>query len=60
MKEFITGIALGMAGGALIVVNSCKLRKLIKSNQDELMQKAQSYIDEKLAKDSCSCGESAQ
>ena len=30
MKEFVMGLAMGMAGGALIVANSCKLRQMIK------------------------------
>ena len=50
MKEFILGLALGMAGGAVIVANNCKLRQMIKKNQEELMQKAESYIDEQLEK----------
>ena len=37
-----------MAGGALIVANNCKLRNLVKKNQDDLMQKAEQYIDSKL------------
>ena len=48
MEKFIVGLAVGMAGGALIVANSCKIRKLIKQNQDDLMQKAEKYIDSKL------------
>ena len=48
MEKFIVGLAVGMAGGALIVANSCKIRKLIKQNQDDLMQKAEKYIDRKL------------
>ena len=46
MKEFILGLAAGMAGGAIIVANSCKLRQMIKKNQ------AECYIDEKLEKGS--------
>ena len=42
------GVALGMAGGAIIVANNCKLRNLIKKNQEDLMQKAENYIDNKL------------
>ena len=53
MKEFVMGIALGMAGGALVVANSCKLRKMIRKNQEEIMQKAESYIDQQLEKASC-------
>lgn len=37
-----------MAGGALLVENNCKLRNLVKKNQDDLMKKAEQYIDEKL------------
>ena len=46
-----------MAGGAVIVANNCKLRQMIKKNQEELMQKAESYIDEQLEKTSpAGCG----
>lgn len=48
MKEFMLGLAVGMAGGAILVANSCKLRQMIKKNQEEFLQKAESYIDEKL------------
>jgi len=48
VEKFIFGVALGMAGGALIVANNCKLRNLVKKNQDDLMQKAEQYIDSKL------------
>ncbi len=48
MEKFILGLALGMAGGALIVANNCKLRNLVKKNQEDMMQKAEQYIDEKL------------
>ena len=50
MEKFILGVALGMAGGALIVANNCKLRKLVKKNQEDFMQKAEQYIDSKLEK----------
>ena len=50
VKEFIMGLAIGMAGGAVLVANSCKLRQMIKKNQDELMKKAETYIDEQLEK----------
>lgn len=48
MEKFILGVALGMAGGALLVANNCKLRNLVKKNQEDLMQKAEQYIDKKL------------
>ena len=48
MEKFVLGVALGMAGGALLVANNCKLRNLVKKNQEDLMQKAEQYIDKKL------------
>lgn len=48
MEKFIFGLALGMAGGALIVANNCKLLNLVKKNQEDLMKKAENYIDTKL------------
>lgn len=50
VEKFVLGVALGMAGGALLVANNCKLRNLVKKNQDDLMQKAEQYIDSKLEK----------
>lgn len=48
MEKFILGAVLGIAGGALLVANNCKLRNLVKKNQDDLLQKAEQYIDNKL------------
>lgn len=45
-----------MAGGALLVANNCKLRNLVKKNQEDLMQKAEQYIDKKLEEKGC-CGQ---
>lgn len=50
MEKFMLGVALGMAGGALVVANNCKLRNLVKKNQDDLLAKAEQYIDSKLEK----------
>lgn len=55
MEKFILGLAVGMASGALLVANNCKLRNLVKKEQDDMMKKAEQYIDEKLGK--CNCGE---
>ena len=33
MEKFIFGLAVGMAGGALLVANNCKLLNLVKKNQ---------------------------
>ena len=48
MEKFILGAALGMAAGALLVANNCKLRNLVKKNQEDLIEKAENYIDTKL------------
>ncbi|MDE7329998.1 MAG: hypothetical protein K2N30_02720 [Clostridia bacterium] len=48
MEKFIIGLAVGMAGGALLVANNCKLLNLIKKNQEDIMSKAENYIDKKL------------
>lgn len=55
MEKFILGLAVGMAGGALLVANNCKLRNLVKKNQEDLMAKAEQYIDKKLGE--CTGGE---
>ena len=48
-KMFCLGLALGMVGGALIVANSYKARSLVKKSQEDLKEKIDAYIDEKLA-----------
>ena len=48
MEKFIIGLAAGMAGGALLVANNCKLLNLVKKNQEDIMKKAEQYIDTKL------------
>ncbi len=60
MEKFIFGLALGMAGGALIVANNCKLLNLVKKNQEDLMQKAECYIDKKLQEFEGKDGEQSQ
>lgn len=57
MEKFLTGLVLGMAGGALIVANNCKIRNLVKKNQEDVMKKAEQYIDSKLEDMSCSSSE---
>ena len=39
-KFFILGLSLGMIGGAVIVANSYKVRKMIKDSQEQLRKKA--------------------
>ena len=48
MEKFTIGLALGMVGGALIVTNSYKVRSLVKKSQDEVMEKVNAMIDERL------------
>ena len=40
--KFLFGIVLGMLGGALVVSNSSKARKLIKDGQQQLKDKVDS------------------
>ncbi len=48
VEKFIFGLAVGMAGGALLVANNCKLLNLVNKNQEDIMTKAENYIDKKL------------
>jgi hypothetical protein len=48
MEKFTIGLAIGGVCGALIVANSCKMRTLVKKGQDELKQKLETMMDEKL------------
>lgn len=48
MEKFFLGAVIGMAAGAVLVANNCKLRNLVKKNQEDLMEKAENYIDTKL------------
>ncbi len=48
MEKFFLGAVIGMAAGAVLVANNCKLRNLVKKNQEDLMEKAEAYIDTKL------------
>lgn len=49
-KIFCLGLALGMAGGALLVANSYKARSLVKRSQQEVLDKVDELMDEKLKK----------
>ncbi len=40
-KFFILGLSLGMLGGAVIVANSYKARKVIKDSQEQIRKKAE-------------------
>ncbi|MGN1234679.1 MAG: hypothetical protein ACI4U2_01700 [Christensenellaceae bacterium] len=49
MERFIIGLAVGMVGGAVIVANSYKARQVVKKSQDELCDKFDRMLDEKLS-----------
>ena len=40
-KMFLIGLSLGMLGGALIVANSQKARRIVKNSQEQLRKKAE-------------------
>ena len=48
--KFVTGIALGMFGGALIVANSAKVRKMINDGQEKVKEKTEQALDGKSEK----------
>ena len=37
--KFLTGVLLGMIGGALIVTNSVKARQMVKERQTQVLEK---------------------
>ncbi|MBP5242853.1 MAG: hypothetical protein J6Z36_04090 [Clostridia bacterium] len=47
-KMFCLGLAFGMVGGALIVANNYKARALVKKGQQEVLDKMDELLDEKL------------
>ena len=44
-KAFIYGLCLGMIGGALLVANSQKVRKMVKDSQEIIQKKAEEMSD---------------
>ena len=48
MEKFTTGLLLGMVGGALLVTNSYKMRVLVKKGQDEVFDRIDKIVDEKI------------
>lgn len=49
-EKFLTGIVLGMLGGALIVTNSVKARQLVENGQQQVKKKAQAMTGQKAKK----------
>lgn len=48
MEKFTMGLLLGAVGGALLVTNSYKMRVLVKKGQDEVIDKIDKIVDEKI------------
>ena len=48
MEKFTVGLALGMLAGAIVVANSYKVRSIVKKSQDEIKNKVDEMLDEKI------------
>lgn len=48
MEKFAIGVLLGGLGGALLVANNYKMRTLVKKSQQEVQNKINDLMDEKL------------
>ena len=48
MEKLVVGMAVGCVLGALIVTNNRKVQALVKKGQDELLEKIDQIVDEKL------------
>ena len=50
MEKFAIGMLLGGLGGAILVANNYKMRTLVKKSQNEVQNKLDALLDEKLKK----------
>ena len=57
-KGFLAGLVLGAVGGALLVANSQKARRMVTKSQNEIMQKLDEMKQEE-AKDAKSAAKTA-
>ena len=48
MEKFAAGLMLGAVAGPLIVTNNCKARMLVKKSQDDVLDKVNEMLDERL------------
>ena len=48
MEKFAIGLVLGAIGGALVAANSCKMRMLVRKGQEEIKQRLDEMMNEKL------------
>ena len=49
-KNFVCGMILGLLGGAILVTNSYKARKLVKDGQEEIKNKVSEMTEKKSGK----------
>ena len=49
-KSFVCGMILGLLGGAILVTNSYKARKLVKDGQEEIKNKVSEMTEKKSGK----------
>ena len=49
-KSFVCGMILGLLGGAILVTNSYKARKLVKDGQEEIKNKVSEMTEKKSVK----------
>ncbi|MBQ6979260.1 MAG: hypothetical protein IJQ07_01295 [Clostridia bacterium] len=50
--KFLFGVVLGMLGGAVLVTNSVKARQMVKSGQQQVVEKAESLTKKSNKKNS--------
>ncbi|MBQ8685035.1 MAG: hypothetical protein IJ514_02545 [Clostridia bacterium] len=48
MEKFAIGLVIGGIGGALLVANNYKMRTLVKKGQEEIQNKLDELMDEKI------------
>ena len=48
MEKFTIGLLIGAVGGALVAANSCKMRTLVRKGQEEIKQRLDEMMDEKI------------
>ena len=46
-KSFLLGLAFGMIGGAVVVANSYKMRKVVINSQQDILEKIESLSEDR-------------
>lgn len=60
MEKFAIGMLLGVLGGALITANNYKMRTLIRKGQQEVQEKVDQMLDEKIRMMDQNAGQSGE